>query len=213
MVNDALLGEVAGAFAVTGADTAPWPDPHPDGSPADEEYSRCLDPGRYRIIAARADAWIRVLQDRGLAVAEEAPDGTSVWRDGPQARVARATWLRPLRPGALPLVLDRLPIDDVPEAAVLVGAGEPAIVLTMQPECGCDACDDGSDHYLRELDQAVLDIVEGALVHVSDGTRYVRAHRGGTAALGKFRPGEVDAWLAEARAGRSRRSVVMGSPW
>src|SRR5699024_2075680 len=57
-----LLADVEHAFAVTGADTPPWPDPHlgPGGRDVpvrEEEYSRCLDPGKYRIVVTRAEAW------------------------------------------------------------------------------------------------------------------------------------------------------------
>jgi hypothetical protein len=45
-------------------DLPTWPDPHPErASPQDEEYSRLTDPGRYRIVHARARTWAAVLED------------------------------------------------------------------------------------------------------------------------------------------------------
>ena len=55
-------------------------------------------------------------------------------------------------------------MDDAPDAIVTLGAGRPASLLTMLPECGCDACDDGSDYYLRELDEHILAVVIGELL-------------------------------------------------
>lgn len=73
----ALLDEVEAAFEETGADTPGWEDPHLEadgtsGDPSGEEYSRCLDPGKYRILWARAEAWMEVLTARGWADAVEA---------------------------------------------------------------------------------------------------------------------------------------------
>jgi hypothetical protein len=77
----ALLAEVDRAFQVSGADTPGWPDPHPDRSPAEDEYSRCSNPGKYRILDTRIEAWAQVLS-RGLATVEEMPAGP--WIDAPR---------------------------------------------------------------------------------------------------------------------------------
>jgi len=75
---------VAEAFVTTGSTTPQWPDPH-EGSegPLDEEYSRCLDPEKYRILSARAEAWVLSLTRLGLACAEEIEAPSGVWRDEP----------------------------------------------------------------------------------------------------------------------------------
>ena len=67
-----LRAVVESAFAVTGRGLARWPDPHPDRSPLEEEYSRVSDPAKWRLVGARADAWCRALVETGLA------DGGSV---------------------------------------------------------------------------------------------------------------------------------------
>ena len=108
-----LLADVERTFAVTGADTPPWPDPHlgPDGQDLpvrEEEYSRCLDPGKHRILAARADAWAQVLVATGWAEREEIADSAALsWLTDPLVTTRRATVLRPHRPGAQPLLLVR----------------------------------------------------------------------------------------------------------
>ena len=47
----ALLPAVDEAFARLRGDLADWPDPHPGGRPAEEEYSRVTEPERYRLLA------------------------------------------------------------------------------------------------------------------------------------------------------------------
>jgi hypothetical protein len=61
-----LLAAVDAAFAVTGRGLIPWPHPHPDRAPLDEEYSRVLDAAKWRIIGARAEAWLVALVDAAL---------------------------------------------------------------------------------------------------------------------------------------------------
>ncbi|GAA1290894.1 DUF1990 domain-containing protein [Brachybacterium alimentarium] len=174
----ALLDDVEAAFAVTGADTPGWEDPHlgTDGERRDShdgEYSRCLDPGKYRILWARAKAWTQVLIARGWADGVEIMDGARVsWVLEPLADRYRTTVLRPRRPGAQPLVLARTAPDDaagstdltagdaeVPD--LVVGIGEPAVVA-QDTDCLCDACDAGSRELLEELDRTILSIIDGS---------------------------------------------------
>jgi hypothetical protein len=160
MDSQTLRAAVAEAFVTTGATTPPWPDPHPDlRSPREEEYSRCLDPAKYRIVAARVEAWVQTLTGLGLAVVEETPDPKAGWQDPPRVKVDRAIWLRQVRAGAIPLLVGFRALDGAPDAIVTVGVGEPAVQLTRLPFCGCDACDDGSDYLLRELDKHILAVV------------------------------------------------------
>ena len=115
----ALLADVEDAFAQTGADTPGWEDPHHDPTAPgerrdsrDEEYSRCSDPGKYRILWTRAEAWTRVLTARGWADAVEIEDGAQVsWAvdplhgplshhgAAPPSARSPATRARPHRPG------------------------------------------------------------------------------------------------------------------
>ncbi|MGP9680815.1 DUF1990 domain-containing protein [Brachybacterium sp. AOP3-A1-3] len=182
----ALLDEVEAAFAVTGAETPGWEDPHLDPSAdgerrdsRDEEYSRCLDPGKYRILWTRAEAWVQVLTARGWADEVEdatenaAGDGAQIsWAVAPRADLYRTTVLRPRRAGAQPLVLARTAPEDAVGSTnlaggdavsldLVVGFGEP-VVAVLEPDCLCDACDSGSRDLLEQLDQAILSIVDGS---------------------------------------------------
>jgi hypothetical protein len=211
-----LRAAVEDAFTTTGASTPPWPDPHEgmDG-PRDEEYSRCLDPGKYRILDARVQAWVSVLTRLGLAAVEEVEEPDRAWRDRPSRRqLDRAIRLRPVRGGALPLLLGFSGTPDGPES-LYVGAGEPAVLALLTPGCGCDACDDGSERLLAEVDEHVMAIVSGDFVHLVRGRNTVMSTGRGWSASGEFADAgrDVEALLAEARAGRSTYPVVMGAPW
>lgn len=217
MDSRTLLEAVDDAFATTGAGTPPWPDPH-EGmeGPRDEEYSRCLDWGKYRILKARADAWVLALTRLGLAVVEEIEEPGQVWRDQPpRVELDRAIWLRPVRAGAIPMLLGFWGPPDAPDTTVYVGAGEPAVLALLTPGCGCDACDDGSDHLLREIDKHLLSIVNGDFVHLVKGRSTVMSTGAGWSAGGRFADTrrDVEALLAKARDGRSRHRVVRGARW
>lgn len=111
-----LLSAVDGAFAVTGRGLTPWPAPHPDRAPLDEEYSRLLDPAKWRSIGARAQAWLVALVDTGLAVVEL--DASIQWRVRPGADISRNDRVIPVAARALPLVVARSRIGDVDDAGV-----------------------------------------------------------------------------------------------
>lgn len=182
--------------------------------PLEEEYSRCLDPGRYLILRARAQAWSSALVGLGLAVPHEADAAATPWRgETPPLPPDRVLWVRPLKPRTVPLLLAFQPLQGVPEAVVSVGAGEPAALVLTVPDCGCDACDDGSQPLLDQLDASVLAVADGTLVHVSTGHGSVVAAASGWSAGGDLARGDVEALLADARAGRSRHRVVRGDPW
>ena len=201
-----LLADVERAFAVTGVDTPSWPDPHlgPDGEmldPREEEYSRCLDPGKYRILAARAEAWAQVLAARGWAEREEVADGDALpWLIAPQAPTHRATVLRPDRAGAQTLLLvctapegetgsSDLEQDEALLPGIVVGLGDPALAAETLPDCGCDACDSGSRDLLEQLDQSVLSIIDGSYeVEVSPRGRRERSSFGASAGSGAEDP-------------------------
>lgn len=215
MDSQVLCGAVAEAFAKTGARTPPWQDPHAERQePIEEEYSRCLDPGKYRIVGTRADAWVHALTGLGLAVADEVGDRVAPWRDGPGTDLHRAILLRPVRARAVPLLLGFHDLQGAPNAVVVIGAGEPAVLVVSLPECGCDACDDGSDRLLEELDRHVLAVVSGELVHVTTRQGTVFTTGSGWSAQGRFAGAPaIEALLREAAEGRSRHFVVRGDPW
>ncbi|MDN5901478.1 MAG: DUF1990 domain-containing protein [Brachybacterium sp.] len=174
-----LLDEVETAFAETGEDSPGWEDPHLTAvgelrDSREEEYSRCLDPGKYRILWARAEAWTRVLTARGWADAADADDDAGVvWAVEPHVDRYRTTVLHPRRPGAQPLVLARTAPDaatgstdltgrDALVMGLVLGIGEPTVPVSTTPDCGCDACDSGSRDLLEELDRTILSIVDGS---------------------------------------------------
>jgi hypothetical protein len=152
-----LVAEVDRAFAVTGRGLSRWPDPHADRMAAEDEYSRLLDPAKWRIIGARAEAWMVALTGRALAVLER--DASIRWQEAPGPAITRTDRLVPVSAGALPLVVARSRIDDVDDAGVVLGVGEPAVCVTVLPFCGCDACDGGSQYELDELDHHILSVV------------------------------------------------------
>lgn len=213
-----LLDAVADAFATTGAGTPPWPNPHPGGEdPLDDEYERCLDPGKYRILGARAEAWTQALTGLELAAAEHVADPRAAWREDERDREAdesdHAVRLRPHRAGASPLLLGFASVDGVPGSLIRIGAGDPAVSVGAQPTCGCDACDDGSESLLEAFDEDVLAVVTGEFLHLGGGRDTVVATGDGWSAVGRFAGADVDALLEEARAGLSGHRVVTGAPW
>ena len=79
----------------------------------------------------------------------------------------------PLVAGALPLVLARSRIEDVDDAGVTIGVGDPTVAHTWIPVCGCDACDSGSQDALDEPDECVLGIVAGQFRRLPRGTQAI----------------------------------------
>ena len=205
---DQLVEAVGAAFAETGYGLAAWPDPHPDRAPLDAEYSRVTDPYKWRIVGARAEAWVAALADAGLA--EVAPDAEVIWAAPPSTLMTRATRITPHAAGALPLVVARNRLATVDDAGVTLGVGDPAFGLGMIPTCGCDACDSGSQDVLDELDEYVLGVVSGAYRRLWRGDRditVVSAKR--WQASGRFGRGEVEAVLARPEGWHE----LVGNPW
>lgn len=167
VTEEDLLGAVNLAFEVTGRGMASWADPHPDRSPLDVEYSRLTEPSRWRIIGARADAWLAALVDAGLARRGLSADVR--WRVPPRTGISRSDRLLPRASGALPLVVSRSRLGDLGDAGVTLGAGDPAVCVAWFPECGCDACDSGSRDVVDELDAHMLGIVSGGFRRLAAG--------------------------------------------
>ncbi len=202
--------EVEAAFAATSIDIPRWEDPHrpPDRIVADEEYSRVTNPARWRIIGARADAWIDALAKLGVAAVERGADPR--WAESPPTVVTRTDVVTPAIEGGLPLVVCRSRIEDVPDAGVTLGVGDPAVLVAFLPECGCDACDSGSQDVLDHLDSYIRPIVTGEF-------RFLRRRKQSIMVLGegrrqgsniRLRDG-VDAILSDPRGW----TEVSGSPW
>ncbi|KRF16499.1 hypothetical protein ASG90_09390 [Nocardioides sp. Soil797] len=152
-----LLADVATAYAQL--DPPTWPDPHPDLSePREEEYSRVSDPERYRVVHLRARAWVTVLKARGARV--EDPHAVPTGAE-------RAVLVGPPRGDALPLLLIEAEAEIGPgesQASLSVAVADARHVVEELPQCGCDACDDGSEHLLEAIDEAILSVVGGTFV-------------------------------------------------
>ena len=143
-----------------------WPDPHPDGlSPAEEEYSRVTDPARLRMVHLRGRVWAEVL-DEVLGADMETLAPTS----GMAGRPAfdRGVRITPRRSGTLPLLLLERDVatrpGDAPLAVLEIAVARPDVVVEVQPDCGCDACDSGSSQLLEAIDSAIGHVVGGPFV-------------------------------------------------
>ena len=162
-----------------------WPDPHEEmTSPRDEEYSRLSDPGRYRIVHARARAWAAVLEDALPARAEvlaPAPDAATGFD-----AFDRGVRIVPCQPEALPLILLERDVPTQPGQATLavvsIAVARPDVVVERQPDCGCDACDSGSSDLLEAVDAAIRHVVGRPFVVLRGKKWHAEWHPGGGSA-------------------------------
>ncbi len=206
----ALIPAVDEAFARLRGDLADWPNPHPGGRAAtEEEYSRCLDPVKYRLLAVRADAWVEALTSSGLGIAEALDAAAVSWRGDQVLTLRRVTLVRG-RPGTQPIVVAWAPTQCAEETLVQVGVGDPVELLARQPDCGCDACDTGSADLLETVDNAFLLALSGGVYVVRDGERVVRRSLDGWESTDVA---DGERWLAEAADGPRGDGVVAGDPW
>jgi hypothetical protein len=212
----ALKGQVASRFERLGLPT--WPDPHPDlARPGEEEYSRVTDPGRYGTVHVRARVWVEVLEAAlGAKSVALTPDGH------PFARGVRIT---PPTAGALPLLLLERDVPtgpgEVPLPVLAIAVARPDVVIETQPDCGCDACDSGSDQLIEAIDAAIGQVVGGPFVALR-GKRWSACwHPDGNSANSQGRAPDFAAvmdWcrrLAEGEAVRlpRRTEAFVGGSW
>ena len=203
-----LVAAVDAAFVETGRELAGWPNPRPDRMPLDEEYSRVTHPHKWRILAARIDAWFAALVIAGLAEIETETEVE--WEEPPGSIVTRTDRAVPRAQGAVPLVVAKGRMGDVDDAGVTLGVGDPAVALTGIPHCGCDACDWGSQDALDELDEYVLSVVTGAYRRLRRGKREITVISGEHwQAWGRFRYRKIDKILASPRGWNQ----LSGAPW
>ena len=203
---DRLRAAVSEAYAETGADTPSWPDPWSDrDAPPDEAYSRCLDPVRqHRALEARLRAWEQVWTDLGAATVRELdPDQAWTGSDRAPASWSRLRVVEPTRPAALRLVVATAVVDGG-EFCLDLGTQDgvgPPVLLSVLPDCGCDACDSGSADLLASLDDWVLTVARGGVVHArrssrDDATRtldgWQTSNRGDTRWLDEREPTPAD---------------------
>ncbi|MGS2618059.1 DUF6226 family protein [Micromonospora sp. LZ34] len=160
-----------------------WPNPHPGGaSPREEEYSRVTEPERYGIVHARARVWADRLGDVP-AVEVETLAPAPLDDEGHLGCFDRGVRLTSPRPGTLPLLLlerdVRLPGLEASQAVLHISVVRPEIALAMLPDCGCDACDWGSDDLLRAIDQTIGNVVGGPFVALRGKGWHARWHPDG----------------------------------
>lgn len=202
-----LLAAVDAAFAITARDHAPWADPHPDRTARDEEYSRVTDPAKWRIVGARAEAWMVAVVDAGLAVVETPP--AVVWASPPGPVITRTERVVPFAVGAIPLLVARTRFGNVDDTGVVLGAGDPVEPLELFPDCGCDACDSGSQDELDRLDLHVLSVVLGTFRRLTRGERTITVLADGWSASNFRRRRDAEAVLADPSGWRELR----GASW
>ena len=146
-------------------------------------------------MGARADAWLAALEQANLAAVQR--DATVRWVVQPGTHLSRLDRAVPRRPDALPLVVGRSRIGDVDDAGVTFGVGDAAVCVAWLPECGCDACDSGSQNELDQVDRLVLGVVSGTFRRLTSGSRQItQLDLNGWSASGAFEHREVDAVLA-----------------
>ena len=100
------------------------------------------------------------------------------------------------------------------DGGVTLGVGDPAVSVTWIPDCGCDACDSGSQDVLDELDEAILGIVSGTFRRLWSGDREITVvgterWRASCGPSGPFARGEVEEILADPAGWRE----VSGASW
>lgn len=215
-VRPDLSERVEARFARRDPALATWDAPHPHRPPLDEEYSRVSEPGRWRIVAARADAWVDALVDVGLASREDVAASDTVWAARSEVVATSVTRVLPTAAGALTVTLARTAMGPVPDAGVVLGVGEPAHPLDPVPDCGCDACDGGSADVLEPVDAVWTAIVTGALRRLTRERTTIVAGVGDPTAWsaradGPAAPGRLE--IAAALADPVGWHVLAGAAW
>ena len=198
------------AFAVVGRPFAPWPNPYPrHEAPDDAAYSRLTNPERYLILGARVDAWAQALSAFDLA--DVVPDEGAAWvEDGPPPGPARVHRIVPRADEALSLLVCRTNLGAVPGAGIALGVGDPAEPLGWFPDCGCDACDGGSDADLEHLDAYIRGVVTGQFRRLRKGKQSITVvDPPGWMARGLRRFDRVDVILSRPRRWRE----ISGASW
>ncbi|WP_143016096.1 DUF6226 family protein [Nocardioides szechwanensis] len=213
--ND-LVAQVNRVFSRTGADTPGRPDPHQGRPPAEEEYSRCLEAGKYRILDTRIEAWVQTLADRGIAISRDAPLSGPRWLGAvrPPEQHHRIQRIDPTAPGGLALWFARTLVDGA-QFGVDVGVGtptgrsEPPVLVDVVPPCGCDACDDGSEALLEAVDDWFVTVARGGVVHARDGERRITRTINGWQGTGDA----DEAWLDQSASPPPGLRQWSGEPW
>ena len=163
-----MMSEVEIAFERTSVGMERWADPHPDRIVADEEYERITNPAKWRIVGARVDAWLDVLVGGGFAQRER--DREIDWSDHSSQPGGRTDLIVPVVADGVVLAVRRTRFGDDEGAdggGVQIGVrhrdGGEASELALVPDCGCDACDSGSQDVIDEVDATISPVVTGEI--------------------------------------------------
>ena len=178
-----LMTSVDAAFAASST-TKPWDDPNPGRLPSDDQYSRVTNPGKWRILGERVDAWFDAIEHHAIGTVRRGVEG--VWVAQPGTVMSRTDQVMPAVSGGLPLLIGRSRFDNVADAGVTFGVGDPAVCVGFFPDCGCDACDSGSQDALDELDRHMVAVVGGSFRRLSRGDREIVVDHEGRRASGRF---------------------------
>lgn len=206
-----VIAEVARRFDSHPSAGTRWDDPHEHGDVADDEYSCVTAPERYAVVGARAMAWVDALAHLRLATAQDV-DVPSTVHDPASARAVLVT---PTATDALAILVVLGSLDGVEDAVVTLAVGEPPVSIGMEPSCGCDACDDGSDRLLAAIDERFTAIVDGSLLY-AEGTGWtlIVGDDGWSGSSSGARSPDFEALLQRARAGESiGHRTITGAPW
>lgn len=226
MTVEELQAQVEARWATL--DLPSWPSPRPVvDSPREEDYSRVTDPGRYRIVHERARVWTQVLGVCPGVHVERLPPGP-LDADGHLGDFDRGVRITSDREGTLPLLLLERDArltgepDDSPTLAVLhLAVVEPTVSLGFHPDCGCDACDSGSQDLLRAIDELIAAVVGGPFVALRGRGWQSDWHPGGGSSQSKGRRSDHDKMMGlcqrlaageDVRLPRGTRSFV-GRSW
>lgn len=180
-----------------------WPDPHPypyrEATHDEAEYSRLTAPTRYRIVHVRARLWIACLTELPGVRATPMPSagvGTPAVREG-----ERGTMLTSAAPGTLPVYVVE---SDATVPTIRLAAGRPELADDPIPDCGCDACDRGSEDLLEAVDMSFGELLDGPVVLLAgDGwrARWFGAEDGRGGMSGDLDFGTVMGWCERLAAG------------
>ncbi|KQO47679.1 MULTISPECIES: DUF6226 family protein [unclassified Frigoribacterium] len=201
-----VIAEVTRRFDSHSSAGKQWNDPHEHSDIVEEEYSRVTEPERYAVVGARARSWIDALEGLGLGTAQivEAPP----WAYGPSA--ARAVRVTPVTVDALSILVVMGSTEGI-EDTVALGVGDPAVLIGMEPFCGCDACDSGSDYLLTAIDDMFTGIMDGGFLYAEGKDWKLTVGVNGWSASGSQ---DFDSLIDKARAGTSiGRLMITGGPW
>jgi hypothetical protein len=111
--------------------------------------------------------------------------------DGRQGGFDRGVRLASARGGTLPLLLlerdASLPGQDMTLAGLQVSVVKPEVAVAMLPDCGCDACDHGSDDLLGAIDEVIGRVVGGPFVVLQGKQWHAQWYPGGGSSGGARR--------------------------